>query len=182
VRKRLPGVADVVISPRLLKRIFGDSAILFGSSNAKTTVYRNEFAIIEVAPAGTAIVDLKAPLLVCAAFDLTCEEVLEKLFEPDGVQEIRAYIPNTRSSCRSIDSNRRRSHFTEKLDSMSGMSTRFSVRQIVRPDDTRAKNLRQRDRGVENSEPRPFILGRALKSKGFPLSRDRPCSLSITAK
>ncbi|MGZ5123820.1 MAG: hypothetical protein ACXWC1_13565, partial [Burkholderiales bacterium] len=86
MRKRPPGVADVVISPRLLKRIFGDGAVLFGSSNAKTTVYRNEFAIIEVASTGTAIVDLKAPLLVCAAFDLTCEEVLEKLSEPGGVQ------------------------------------------------------------------------------------------------
>lgn len=92
MRKRPPGVADVVISQRLLKRIFGNGAALFGSSNTKATVYRNEFAIIEVAGAGTAIVDLKAPLLVCAAFDLTCDEVLARLSEPDGVQEVRAYI------------------------------------------------------------------------------------------
>jgi hypothetical protein len=92
VRKRPPGVADVVISPRLLKRIFGSGAVLFDPSNARATVFRNELAIIEVAGAGIAIIDLKAPPLVCAAFELTCEEALTKLAEPDGVKELRAYI------------------------------------------------------------------------------------------
>ena len=81
-------VAFVVVSERLLRRIFGDTPDGIGP---RATVYRNEFAIIEVA-AGSVIVDLGSPTLMCAAFDLTCEEALSKLREPGGPEALRRDI------------------------------------------------------------------------------------------
>ena len=80
---------SVVVSERLLRRIFGDTP---DGIRARATVYRNEFAIIEVAEAGSAIVDLGSRTLVCAAFGLTCEQALARMREPGGVEAFRAHI------------------------------------------------------------------------------------------
>jgi hypothetical protein len=93
IRDPMTDIAPVVVSRRLLKRIFGGGgAEVFSWSDARAMIYKNEFAIIEVAGTGSAIVDLKRTLLVCAAFELTCEQALAKMAQPGGVEELRAYI------------------------------------------------------------------------------------------
>ena len=83
----------VTVSPRLLQRILGSTGTAPNTwTDRQATIYKDEFAIIEIDGAGSAIVDLKAPSLVCAAFDLTCEQALAKLAQPGGVEELRAYI------------------------------------------------------------------------------------------
>lgn len=81
------------MSRHLLKRMFGGvNGGMFTWTDTKATIYKDEFAIIEVAGAGSAIVDLKPPSLVFAAFDLTCEQALVKMAQPGGVEEVRTYI------------------------------------------------------------------------------------------
>jgi hypothetical protein len=89
---RSADLAPVTVSPRLLRRIFGgaDSAGLL--SQVETTVYRDEFAIVEIPGAGSAILDLKAGAMVFAVFDLTAQEALAQLEQPGGIERVRAFI------------------------------------------------------------------------------------------
>ena len=80
------------MSPRLLRRMFGGSDAAGLQAQVATTVYKDEFAIVEVPGAGSAILDLKAGASVFAVFELTASQVLAQLAEPGGIERVRAFI------------------------------------------------------------------------------------------
>jgi hypothetical protein len=61
-------------------------------SQVDTTVYRDEFAIVEIPGAGSAILDLKAGAMVFAVFELTADQALAQLEQPGAIERVRAFI------------------------------------------------------------------------------------------